>query len=248
MNTIIIGATSGIAIALAEAITTTSKGHNTLLLAGRNTERLEKVAAHLQGLGAHHIKIQKTRPGEPLSQQAQEMLQEVPQCTLVVIAQGTLPKTTTEQSIAACLQVNACEPIQWCHAFSTLWAKTSSGNKPRTIAVMGSIAGDRGRASNHLYGASKSALATYCQGLQHALAKQPGNTTRICLIKPGPTKTAMTAHMAQGATFCSPERVAADTLAAIQKEQACCYTPWVWKPIMGLIKSLPDKIFWRTNL
>ena len=112
--------------------------------------------------------------------------------------------------------------------------------------VIGSVAGDRGRASNLLYGATKAGLAAFCDGLRHRLA---GTAIRILLVKPGPVDTPMTAHMPKGGPIWStPERVAADIDRALARGGAEIYTPGFWRWIMLLIRNLPRFLLHRTSL
>jgi short-subunit dehydrogenase len=117
---------------------------------------------------------------------------------------------------------------------------------PATIAVIGSVAGDRGRKSNYVYGAAKNLLATYIEGMQHRFAK---TGLHILLIKPGPTSTPMTAHLkASGAALAEPDEVAADILNAVRKKSRVLYTPGKWQVIMFVIRCLPFAIFKHLNI
>ena len=110
-----------------------------------------------------------------------------------------------------------------------------------TIAVMGSVAGDRGRQSNYVYGAAKGLVTRYAQGLQHRFA---GTAVRVVLVKPGPTDTPMTAHLkAQGMKMASVETVAEGIVAAIDAGKPLAYVPGKWALIMMIIRHLPNFVF-----
>ncbi len=115
-----------------------------------------------------------------------------------------------------------------------------------TLVVIGSVAGDRGRQSNYLYGATKAGLAVLVQGLAHRLA--PLGASAV-LVKPGFVDTAMTAHIPnKGALWSSPEKVAALIRKAADSGRPIAYAPGYWRFIMMVIKSVPAAIFHRTKL
>jgi decaprenylphospho-beta-D-erythro-pentofuranosid-2-ulose 2-reductase len=98
-----------------------------------------------------------------------------------------------------------------------------------TLAIIGSVAGDRGKKSNYVYGAAKGLLARYVQGLQHRFAK---SNVKIVLIKPGPTDTPMTAEMkAKGVKMASAEVVAQIIVVGINQGEAIIYAPKKWGAI-----------------
>ena len=109
-----------------------------------------------------------------------------------------------------------------------------------------SPAGERGRKSNYLYGAAKAGLTTLLSGLRHRLA---GTGVRVVTVIPGWTKTRMTAAAPTPARLtASPERVAGDIRKALHGKGDVLYTPWFWRPIMALVRALPEKLFVKTNL
>ena len=109
------------------------------------------------------------------------------------------------------------------------------------IAAIASVAGDRGRQSNYLYGAAKGGLALFLEGLAHRFAKGP---VRVLTVKPGFIDTPMTDGLAKGGPlWASPERVAADIDRAVVNKNTVLYTPWFWRLIMMVIRHLPRPIF-----
>jgi short-subunit dehydrogenase len=114
-----------------------------------------------------------------------------------------------------------------------------------TIAIFGSVAGDRGRAKNYIYGAGKAYIATAVAGMQQRLN---GSQLKLVLIKPGPTATNMTRDLqAAGAKLADPAKVAAVIDRAIEKGVPVLYAPTPWRLIMLVIKHLPGKIFNRMS-
>lgn len=116
------------------------------------------------------------------------------------------------------------------------------------IGVIGSVAGDRGRKANYLYGASKAFVATYVEGLQHRAALEQSSIF-ISLIKPGPTQSAMTQHLtAAGKKLAKVEDVAQQIVQGIEKGQRSIYAPGLWRLIMLIIRHLPFFIFKKLDI
>jgi short-subunit dehydrogenase len=114
-----------------------------------------------------------------------------------------------------------------------------------TIAVISSVAGDRGRASNYLYGAAKAATSTYLSGLRQRLN---GKGVNVLTIKPGFVDTPMTASFRKGALWASPSQVAQNIVTAIARRKSVAYTPAFWALIMWVIRSIPEFVFRRIKL
>ena len=127
-------------------------------------------------------------------------------------------------------------------AFAGHMQKANQG----TLAIIGSVAGDRGRKSNYAYGAAKGLVTRYAQGLQHRLA----NTgVKVVLIKPGPTDTPMTEHLKQqGSRLAAVEDVAKVIVKAISQSKPVVYAPTKWVLIMMVIKHLPRIVFNKLDI
>ena len=115
----------------------------------------------------------------------------------------------------------------------------------RSRPAISSVAGDRGRASNYVYGSAKAGLNAFLDGLRHRLF---GSGVQVLTIRPGMVDTPMTAEFDKGPLFASPEKVGGDIHKAIGKRRAVCYTPGFWWLIMTVIQSLPRAVFHRTQL
>ena len=114
------------------------------------------------------------------------------------------------------------------------------------IAGISSVAGDRGRASNYIYGCSKAGYSTYLDGLRNRLYK---SNVHVVTIKPGFVKTKMTKHLRLPKKLThSTEGIANDIVRSIEKRKNTIYTKWIWKWIMLTIKLIPEKIFKRLNI
>jgi decaprenylphospho-beta-D-erythro-pentofuranosid-2-ulose 2-reductase len=109
-----------------------------------------------------------------------------------------------------------------------------------TLAVISSVAGDRGRKSNYVYGASKAGLNAFLSGLRNRCDR---SGVQVLTIKPGFVATPMTAHIPKNGLFATPEQVARGILNAVRKRKDIVYVPWFWWPIMAIIKTVPERYF-----
>ncbi|MCK2042210.1 SDR family oxidoreductase [Chromohalobacter sp. TMW 2.2308] len=164
----------------------------------------------------------------------------------VLIAHGTLPNqqacqadvTQTRQEI----ETNALSVI----SLLTLLANRLEQQQYGVIAVISSVAGDRGRQSNYVYGAAKGMVTLFLQGLRNRLAK---SNVDVVTIKPGFVDTPMTAELDKGGPlWAKPEQIAKGIIKAMQKGKGEVYLPWFWWGIMLIIKHIPEAIFKRMSL
>ncbi|WP_339750405.1 SDR family NAD(P)-dependent oxidoreductase [uncultured Marinobacter sp.] len=164
---------------------------------------------------------------------------------IALIAHGTLPEQADcEKDIDLCeqtLTMNGTSPALFAEAFSMNMEPLDHGH----IVLIGSVAGDRGRKSNYVYGAAKGLVAQYAQGLQHRFA---GTGVTVTLVKPGPTKTPMTNAMQNSGSFAEVEDVAKQIVKAIDAQHQTVYVPKKWQIIMFIIRNLPNAIFKRLNI
>ena len=165
---------------------------------------------------------------------------------IVLIAHGVLPEQSLcENDLVLCrdtLDVNAVSPALFAEAFADHFAKAGHG----TLAIIGSVAGDRGRKANYTYGACKGLVARYAEGLEHRFA---GTGVSVVLIKPGPTDTPMAAsHRARGRRLASVEEVARAMVRGIDAKRPVVYAPAQWALIMFVVRHLPRFVFNRLNL
>ena len=113
------------------------------------------------------------------------------------------------------------------------------------IVGVSSVAGDRGRQSNYVYGSAKGALSLFLQGLRNRLA--PSNV-QVVTVKPGPVDTPMTRGMAVGRLLAPPDKIARGIVRAVEKGSDVAYLPWYWKWIMLVIRAVPERVFKRLRL
>ena len=164
----------------------------------------------------------------------------------VLIAHGSLPnQEECQKELAQCkdeMLLNGISPVLFAEAFTSHMEKANSG----TLAIIGSVAGDRGRKSNYVYGAAKGLVTRYVQGLQHRFAN---TNVKVVLIKPGPTDTPMTAHLKQqGVSLENVEGVAKSIVQGMKKGQPVIYASAKWMIIMMIIRHLPRFIFNKVDI
>ena len=140
------------------------------------------------------------------------------------------------------LRTNLTSAAAWCLGTASILEAQGYG----ALLVIGSVAGDRGRASNYIYGATKAGLGVLVQGIAHRLAK---SCARAVLIKPGFVDTPMTEGIPnKGLLWAKPEAVGQVIARAVEEGGPIVYAPSFWRGIMTVVRFLPNVIFSRLNL
>lgn len=245
---LILGGTSAVAVAFArQAIVS---GPIKFVIAGRNATRLAEVLADLKARGARADSfIVEADLGDPaqVGKISRQLLSDAGKIDNALLAYGQLGDQKVQQcdleAARELLEVNFVSAALWCEALAAHFQETGSGR----LGVIGSVAGDRGRQSNYLYGATKGGLERVCEGLAHRFAGRP--QISVTLIKPGFIDTPMTDHLDKGGPlWASPETIAEVIHSAMDKGRVRVYAPWFWRWIMLIIRSLPIAIMHRTKL
>ena len=244
---VIVGATSSMATHCAR-LWAANKDEVEFTLLGRDTVKLERLAADLRARNAKvSVQTMCVDFEDPVAIQATVLsIAANGAVDIVLIAHGSLGDQAHCQEDLVLnkseLIVNAVSPVLYAEAFAQAMEKTGEG----TLAIVGSVAGDRGRKSNYVYGSAKGLVTRYAQGLQHRFAN---TAIKVVLIKPGPTDTPMTAHLkAQGMRLDPVDTVAKGIVQAIEAGKAVAYTPGKWWVIMMIIRHLPNFIFNKMNI
>ena len=243
---VIVGATSAMAEHCARLWVAESP-KNMVLLA-RDLQKAERVAQDLRVRSPQSsITVQAIDFADP--EQIKTWVNQV--CSagvpdIVLIAHGTLPdQAACQQDLALSqnvLQINGISPVLFAEGFVRHMEKANHGK----LAMIGSVAGDRGRKSNYVYGAAKGLVTRYAQGLQHRLAK---TQVKVVLIKPGPTATPMTAHISgEGKKMADVGSVAQVVVQGVANSSPVVYAPANWGLIMMVIRHLPDFIFNKIDI
>ena len=244
-HVLVIGATSAIAEHTARRYAETGAS---LFLVGRREERLQAIAGDLAARGAARTATYPLDLNDTAAHQA--MLDaawtDLGQVDLVLIAHGTLPDQPVcerdPETTLAELATNGTSLIALMTRLANLLQTQGSG----VLAVIGSVAGDRGRPSNYVYGSAKGAVALFAAGLRGRLAR---HGVHVLTIKPGFVATPMTMGLnLPAALVVPPERVARDIQRAVVRRRNQLYTPWFWRWIMLIIRAIPEPLFKRLSL
>ena len=244
LKILIVGATSAIAEATARRYA--ARGARMHLI-GRDGERLAMIARDLEVRGAAAVStalvdVTQHFAADALLASAQAALEGL---DVVLIAHGMLPDQNACEQNVACLreafEINTLSTLTLLTPLATLMQSQGHG----TIAVLSSVAGDRGRQSNYVYGASKAALDAFLSGLRNRLAK---HGVKVLTIKPGFVDTPMTAGFKKGPLWATPDAIASGIVRAVEGPRDVVYLPWFWCLIMMVIRGIPERLFKRLPL
>lgn len=214
-------------------------------LLDRNEELLQAVAHDVGVRGAVHVEAVTAdltdyaeHPG--LLERAEKVLGGI---DVVLLAHGTLPdQRRCEKSWEKTYQALAVNQLS---AMSFMAAAANVVTAGAVLAVISSVSGDRGRQSNYVYGAAKGALTIFASGLRNRLAK---SGIHVLTVKPGFVDTPMTATFKKSFLWAQPETVARGIVRAIERKRNVVYLPWFWRPLMLIIRCIPEPMFMRMNL
>lgn len=247
-NAIIIGATSTIASSVINNLV--GYGYNFYLFA-RNNEQLQEIKQNLLVKSPNSqiytdLFDAKNDSGHLLVEKLNQAFITLGHIDLIFIAHGTLPiqqscEESWDETLDA-LMVNGISVIEICHYLANKLQEQGYG----TLAVISSVAGERGRQSNYTYGAAKGLINIYLQGLRNLLYSKH---VHVLTIMPGFVDTKMTEGFNKGGIlWTTPDKVGKDIVKAIFKRKNVLYTPWFWRYIMLIIKIIPESIFKKLKL
>lgn len=240
----IFGATSAIAEATARLF---AADGGSFFLVARDPDKLRVSAEDLRFRGAAQV---MTARADALDFDRHQTLIDEASAALngldtVLIAHGSLPdQKGCEQSFD---QVRREFEINTMTVLSLLThaANKLEGQGFGTLCVISSVAGDRGRQSNYVYGAAKGAVSIFLQGLRNRLHS---SGVQVLTVKPGFVDTPMTASFTKNRLWVPPDQVARGIYKAVMNRKDIVYLPWFWSPVMWVIRRLPENIFKRLRL
>jgi decaprenylphospho-beta-D-erythro-pentofuranosid-2-ulose 2-reductase len=241
---VVYGATSAIAQDMCRALV--SRGAECFSLIGRNKSRLEIISADLKAQGATSVSltIEDLSQGADYTEHCTKFESTAP-IDLVILAHGILsddnntPNDWRKQ--IELFNINTLNPI----TILTAWGNYFEQKKSGALAVITSVAGDRGRQSNYPYGASKAALIAYLQGLRNRLSR---HNVYVADIRPGFIDTPMTAHISKKPFVVSSDIAGRFIVKQLHGKKDIIYAPQRWRFIMMIIKLIPETIFKRLSL
>jgi short-subunit dehydrogenase len=237
---LIIGATSAIATACARLWA--GEGAR-FFLAARHAEKLASLASDLEVRGASAVATFQMDANDTAIHEAMLEQAFADGLDIALIAHGSLPdQAACERDAALTLReftTNALSVIALLTGLASRFERQGAG----ALAVITSVAGDRGRPGNYVYGSAKAAVSTFCEGLRARLFRSGVSLTDI---RPGFVDTPMTRGLSLPRLLTStPEAVARRIVAGVEKKADVCYAPFFWRPIMALIRHFPRVLFKR---
>lgn len=242
---LVLGGTSGIGRALAAELA--ASGHD-LIVAGRDAGEAEAIAADLRvrhGVTATALPFDLCDRDSHAAvvRRALEVAGDAP--LGVVLSAGYLGEQRdaerNAEQLARILDTNFAAPVALLEGL----AERLEARRAGWICIISSVAGDRGRQSNYLYGAAKAGLSAYAQGLRNRLFRAG---VHVVLVKPGFVDTGMTFGRPGVRGAAAPERIAREIRQAIARKRDTVYLPNIWRPIMAVIRAIPEPIFKRLRL
>jgi len=240
---LVLGATS----AIAEQTTRVwAKRGDALYLVARNADKVATVAADLRTRGASFVEtaVLDLDDLDAHPQLLANAITALGGLDIAYLAHGVLGDQAEAEADAIAaeqiLHTNFTSPVSLLTWLSNYCVKQKSG----TLAVISSVAGDRGRKSNYVYGASKAGLTAFLSGLRNRIDRE-GVT--VITIKPGPVRTAMTNAMKGSEKFADPSSVGRSIARAIDAKRDNVYVPGKWRLIMAVIRHIPESLFKKTN-
>ena len=228
MKAIVFGATSGIA---QEVLRLWAARGDELYLVARNEGRLQAVAEDLRARGAASVRTAAADLNDPATHP--RLFADAGDFDTVLVAHGVLGD---ERDVELVVRTNLCSPA------SLLTAAAERARPGARLAAIGSVAGDRGRAANGLYGASKAGLDAFMSALRQRMFKRG---VQVITLKPGFVDTAMTAHLPKSRLFAKPARVARAIVRAVDRGTPIAYVPGFWRFIMAVVRAIPETLFRR---
>lgn len=241
---VVAGATSAIAV---EVMREAVRNGDALFLLGRDAQKLAAVRQDLTVRGGAVVEaavadLDDLTRHEALLEEAERVLGGL---DVVLVAHGVLTDQATAQRdvqvFDRAVRTNFVSAASLAEAAARRFEPRGAG----TIAVISSVAGDRGRQSNYAYGATKAALSAYLGGLRNRLAR---SNVAVVDIRPGMVDTPMTAHLPKGPLVAKADAVGVAIYRAIEKRRDIAYVPWFWGGIMFVIRSIPERVFKKLKL
>jgi short-subunit dehydrogenase len=240
---LILGASSSMARAFARAV---SEQGAAVFLAGRDMDDLGRMAADCSLRGARLAEAVKFDARKPAGFAAinDRLTLEDGMLNVAVFTGSMPPQSQVDKDpglIEGVVADSHVGPATFLQGFVPIMEARGGG----TVVGVGSVAGDRGRIGNYVYGSAKAGFATYLAGLRNRLTRAGGH---VVTVKPGFTDTGMTWGLPGMFLVASPDAAARDILKAVAKKRDVIYTPGFWRIIMTIIRSIPERMFKKMSV
>ncbi|MEM9854750.1 MAG: SDR family oxidoreductase [Pseudomonadota bacterium] len=240
---LILGATSSMARAFARAV---AERGASVILAGRDIADMEASAADARARGAPEALTLAFDARDESSFAAIIEAMEAREGVLnAAVFVGSMPPQSAIDADPALIAGTVADSFTGPAALLQSLAPALEARGAGTIVGVGSVAGDRGRIGNYVYGAAKAGFHTYLSGLRNRLTRAGGH---VVTVKPGFVDTAMTWTVEGMFLVAPPEKVAHDILRAVDRKKNVIYTPGFWWLIMTIIRFVPEPIFKKLSI
>jgi short-subunit dehydrogenase len=243
MTWLILGASSAIGRACAREA---ASRNSPLILAGRDTADLARTQADIE-ISFGTLVSTMTFDAQDTASHAAFVagLAGVPGMLNVIVLFGIMPDQAVMDAdvsqALACIETGLVGAVSILHHLAPELERRQGG----VVVGFGSVAGDRGRLKNYVYGATKAGLHTYLAGLRNRLGR---HGVHVMTVKPGFVDTAMTFGLPGMFLVATPDAVARACLDAAAKRRNVIYVPWFWRGIMLIIRAIPERIFKRLSI
>jgi len=242
---LIIGASSGIGEELSKQL---AKAGVAVAMVARREPELKRIIDELAAGGVKvppRYYIHDVKEYECVPALFSQIAHDLGGMDLVIYASGVMPSVAEGEynweKDRAMLEINLLGAVAWLNQAALRFERAGEG----TLVGISSVAGDRGRSGNPVYGTSKAALNTYLEGIRNRIGKKG---VAVVTIKPGPVDTPMTRGLEKLPLLIPADKAAALILEACRKRKKVAYVPGVWRVIMAVIRAVPSAIFMRQNV
>jgi short-subunit dehydrogenase len=240
---VILGATSSMARAFARQL---SERGDSVILAGRDMDDLHATASDCALRGAPLAKAMNFDARKPETFTAiLDMMADQSGTLNAAVFVGSMPEQSAIDAdpsmIDGVIQDSFTGPATFLQSLAPMMEARDSG----TVVGVGSVAGDRGRIGNYVYGAAKAGFHTYLSGLRNRLTRSGGH---VVTVKPGFVDTSMTWGLEGMFLVATPDQIATAILKGVDKKKNVLYTPFFWRYIMRIIKSIPEPVFKKLSV
>ncbi len=240
---LVLGATSSMARAFIRAVA--QDGH-AVILAGRDLNDMESTATDARAHGAPLAQVHRFDARDPDTFPALiETMTEQDGVLNAAVFVGSMPEQSTIDADPSLIDGTITDSFTGPARVLQMLAPVLEARGSGTIVGVGSVAGDRGRIGNYVYGAAKAGFHTYLSGLRNRLTRTGGH---VVTVKPGFVDTAMTWTVEGMFLVAAPQSVARDILRAVTKKKNVIYTPGFWRLIMTIIRLVPEPIFKKLSV
>ena len=240
---IILGATSTIARHFARSAARRGEG---VLLAGRDMDDLAATAADCAARGAPLAETCAFDARDPDSfGPILARARAIPGPISAAVFVGSMPPQDAIDADPGLVDGTIADSFTGPARFLTALAPLMEERGAGTVVGVGSVAGDRGRLGNYVYGASKAGFHAYLSGLRNRLGRKG---VHVVTVKPGTVDTAMTWGLEKLPFLAQPEKIVSDIFRAVDRKKDVIYTPIIWWPVMTIIRLIPERIFKKLQI